>query len=331
MKNQLCLLVMLLVGKVLSAQEVFTPVQHYCKPGVTGKAPSKGILVEYGFYPGINLNAENAAANANDVNRYGRLRVKLKAPIIHKPSLSLLVGFNHYRERFNFSSIGADQANLFKNLDDRVLKSSELSVYVSKPLNHKFYLSFKLGAAFNVDYEKLIDFDQRYANYRFGAILGIKNRPDREIGIGVFVRRGFRNNNILPFFMYNRTFNKKWGIETVLPVKIMARYTFNTRNMILFGTEFGGRDYSIDIYDFSNSARNPTINHMQRSELSFSVEHLHQLSKWVWLSLKGGYVHHFNSRFTEANAANDSAAVSVAPRNGPFFKIGVFISPPRKK
>ena len=75
---------LLLVVSSLSAQEVFTPFENYCKPGVIRKSPSKGILLEYGLYPGINLNAENAAAgDRNDVNKYGRLRVKLKAPIIH--------------------------------------------------------------------------------------------------------------------------------------------------------------------------------------------------------------------------------------------------------
>ena len=129
--------------------------------------------------------------------------------------------------------------------------------------------------------------------------------------------------------MYNRTFNDKWGLEMVLPVKIKGRYSFNSSNVLLFGTEFNSLDYSIDIVDYAGGGTNSMINHMRRAEINGSVEFMHQFSKWFWWSIKGGYVHHLNSEFINPDVAND--VNFVAPENGPFIKVGLFVSPPRKK
>ena len=330
MKIQLSL-ALLFWAITLSAQdeETYIPVNNYCKPGVRWKAPSKGILIDYGIYPGINLKSEGAE-KTNQISLYSRTRYKLKIPIIHKESLSLLVGFNHYREQFDFSFIDAKHFDLFNSIDNRALKKSELAVYVNKPLNEKFYLSFKAGSSFNGDYDGLINFDNRYANHRIAAIFGFKNGPDRELGFGVFARKGFRNSRVLPFLFYNRTINEKWGYQIVLPVQVKVRYSINRKNIFLVGTDLKSQDYSIDLREINQD--DFQVIHMRRSDMSLSAEYFRQLGKWIWLSARGGYVYHFKTEFTrlDAYSAVDDNSLNALPSAGLFFKLGLFISPPRK-
>ncbi len=329
MKIQLCLfLLFLLVG--LSAQDGETDalMNSYCKPGVRWKAPSKGILIDYGIYPGINLKSEGAD-QTNQVSLYSRSRYKIKIPIIHKDFFNLLVGFNHYREQFDFSFIDAKHYDLFNSIDDRALKKSELSVYINKSLNEKFYLSFKAGSSFNGDYEGLINFDNRYANHRIAAVFGFKKGPDRELGFGMYARKGFRNTRVLPFLFYNRTINRKWGYQIVLPIQVKVRYSVDQKNIFLVGTDFKSQDYSLDLKELDQDEFQ--VMHMRRSDLSLSAEYFRQLGKWVWLSARGGYVYHFKTQFTRLDtySAVEDNSLNALPSAGPFFKFGLFISPPK--
>ena len=64
-----------------------------------------------------------------------RFTLKLKAPIIHKPNFTLLVGFSHYREEYRVTNPGNNDATILNNIDDRSLKSSRFSLYMIKPIN----------------------------------------------------------------------------------------------------------------------------------------------------------------------------------------------------
>ena len=329
LKIQLLSLVLLICCSITAQDpDIFTPVGDYCKPGIRWKAPSKGILIDFGIYPGTNIKAEGAE-ETNRLKNHIRSRYKLKVPIIHKDGISLLVGFNHYREQSDFSSIASKYYDLFRSIDNQVLKKSELGLYFNKALNEKFYLSFKISSSFNGDYDKLINFDNRYANHRIAAIFGYKKGPDEEIGFGIYAKKGFRNTRIYPIFLYNRTFNKKWGFHGVLPVQLRVRYSFSPKHILLTGTEYRSQDYSLDLIELNNDI--DQVMHMRRSEFSISSEYFHQLSKWVWMSLKGGYVYHFKTEFTRLNeySAVPDGNLAVRPSAGPFIKLGLFLSPPR--
>jgi Domain of unknown function (DUF6268) len=204
-----------------------------------------------------------------------------------------------------------------------------------KPLNEKFYLAFKGDVSFNGGYDGLIKFDERYLKYNIGLMLGVKPRPDLEWGIGVLFRSSFVRSSVpvLPFGIYNRTFNDKWGIETILPVSIKARYNINAKNLILFGPEYESRSYSLDRINRGNSNTGDFSEFfMKRSELKFAVSYQHQVSDWVWFNAQAGYSHNFNTSFTEIDLKGiELPAVIVAPADGVFFKVGVFVSPPKNK
>jgi len=333
MRFAICLFLSCLV-KFVSAQDlVLSPLGgSFCKPGVVGKSPSKGLVLDYTILPNIKVSPNKNGVTQNISSH--RFRFKVKVPIIHRPNFTFLLGFAHYREEYDVTNLSNGELSILNAINDRTLKSSRISLYLLKPINQKFYLALKGDVSFNGDYNGIINFDERYLKYNIGVLLGVKPKPTLEWAVGLLFRSSFIRSSVpvLPFGLYNRTFNEKWGIEAVLPVSIKARYNINEKNLILFGPEYESRSYSLDKINNGNSSNAYSEFFMKRSEVKFSVTYQHKISDWVWLNAQTGYSHNFNTSFTEIDYKGTALPVAIVfPTDGVFFKVGVFISPPKNK
>ncbi len=315
-----------------NAQElILTPlVEGFCKPGVVNKSPGKGISLEYFIQPNINLKSNLSPDESSKVGYNDRLRFKFKIPIIHKEKFSFLLGVDHQREEYEFDFIDNPTRYLFQSIDDKALKTSRLSAYALRPINNSLYLIAKGEATFNGDYDPLIKLDNRYAIYRGAVILGIKKYEHKEYGIGVMYSNGFRKNAVYPVLMYNHTFSPHWGIETVLPVRIQLRYNMTNKNMLLFGTDYKTRVYSLDV---ANEDQGDTdIFNMRRAEVQLGFTFKQQLHPWIWFDIKTGYLYNFTTRFDLSSPGKEriSDFITADPSSGPFLRLGLFLSPPKE-
>jgi len=334
MKAALSLCLLFLCCSILKSQDlILTPMgETFCKPGVINKSPSKGLVLEYGINPNIQFNSENTSAisvpTKVGVNR--RYKVKLKAPILNKEKFKLLIGWNYYGEEYSFDQIGQENAAIFNTINDKHLKSSRISLYMIRPINHQYYFAVKGVASFNGDYDGVINFDQRYTTYDVATIFGVKKRPNIEWGVGLLIRKNFLNTfPIVPFGIYNHTFNNKWGLQATIPTSLMGRYNFNDKNLILFGPQFDSRNYSIDVLNDNTGKLDPYT--MRRSDLRFSIRYNHNIKNWLWLEASTGYIRNFTTRFDDIDNPDNPEIIRVRPSNGPFFKFGLFLSPPKSK
>ena len=319
---------LLLTALLANGQENGAPVVEFCRPGCKGKAPGRGLELEYGIFPDVNRRSEVfSTVNGSKTERIERIKGKLKIPVIFKDHINLLVGVGHSRENYRSRGIDPVNATLLGDMDNRTLKSSELGVYFNRSLSKTVYWNLKMAAVFNGDYKGLISLDNRYANYQLGTVLGIKKREERELGIGLLVLKGFRKSGIYPFLMYNLTFNEHWGIETVLPVRIKGRYNFEIGRILTFSLEYSSDEYAMD---WSGNANNTaSVVHLKRARLEMVWEYQHQLSRWIWIYGKAGMTQPFNNRFSNvpSNGLNNGK-IHFRPVSGPFFNIGFFIAPP---
>ncbi len=335
MRFLICLCLSIFVKLSLAQDLVLSPIgESLCKPGVIGKSPSKGLSLDYTFLPNIKVYPYKNGMKGKNAQRVSsdRFNFKLKVPVIYKPGFTLLIGYAHYREEYNVSNLPNGEMSILNEIDDRSLKSNRLSLYMIKPINKKIYLAFKGDASFNGDYNGLMNFNDRFLKYNIGVLVGVKPRPNLEWGVGGLFRSSFVRSSVpvLPFGIYNQTFNDKWGLETVLPVTIKARYTINSKSLLLFGPEYESRSYSLE--KINNGNTNYTDNFMKRSELKFSIAYERQIGDWVWINAQTGYSHNFDTSFTAVDVKGVAMpSVVVAPTDGVFFKVGLFISPPKNR
>jgi len=330
MRNNLSAIITLLFclsakATLLVAQQDIPSVNDglFCKPGVINSSPGKGLLVEYGSAPISALHSYNSDSGQkrridDDVEQ---LLVKLKVPLVYKPGLTMLLGFEHSWERHELELPTNAENILLETLDNQTLKISRAAFYLLKPLNDKFYFGLRAGASFNGDYEGLIQTDDRFGVYRVAGLFGFKKREDLELGLGVLYNNSFRKEMVVPFLLYNQTFNEKWGIESVLPVNIKGRYNFNKKSLLLLGAEYVSNVYSMDI----ETPLEPTIYNFKSSGLLFSLDWQQRFTSWTWVSVQGGYAHSFDAVFENTVTSGE---VPITPAGGVFGRIGIFVSPP---
>ncbi len=301
-------------------------LEHYCQPGVEGKSAGKGISVEYGLFPSYKINADSDEKSHLQANEH--LLISFKIPVINKKRTKFLLGVRHFREAYDFGRIdnGVDQW-LFKNLENKTLKNTRLTAYLCRSITSKHYFGLKGEAVYTGDYKGLVNLDKRYRHLYLAGLLGVKPHAKKEWGLGVISRFGFRGNMVVPFLIYNQTFNDRWGVELTVPVKMMLRYNISEKSLFLSGLEFASRFYSVDFLE------TPTIGpvgqyNIQRSEAQLNIAYQQRISPWFWGELKMGYVR-YNPSIFEGVQSEEDISFEINASDGLFFKFGIFLSPPK--
>ncbi len=314
-------LVFLFVGitTMLGAQDIDLGKENACAmPGVTNKSPGKGLVCEYRFQPKYRM--DNLNGQSREVDHNSRFNFKLKIPVIIKPSLTVLGGIQYQQENYDFdeSSLGKTDL-LFSRLNNSSLRMTRVSFYVTKSLNEKFYLGFMSDAVYSGDYANLSEDLDRFASYRATVALGYKPNEKTEYGFGILYSQGLRRTNVLPAIYYNKTFNEKWGMELTLPVKLKARYNISPKSLLLFGSDFDSRTYSVNA-----SNEGEYIYLFRRGALSVNAVYQHQLKGWLWFQAQAGYNMSFNNRVDDLQSGE---VFRLNQSNAPFLSFGIFLSP----
>jgi len=295
-----------------------------CNPGVINKSPGKGLLVEYKLTSGGSFTPDEVAVgiSPSKVNSLDRLRLRLKIPCVIKPRFKVLVGIDHFREKYNFNFIQPAFAKQLNLVAGTPLKTTRFTGYVLQSLGENNYLGLQFRGAFSGNYDGFINTDKYYQQIRISGIWGIKKRDDLEWGIGLIYSDNFTRRIVLPFFLYNRTYNERWGIESAFPVSFLMRYNFTPRSLLLFGPELTSASYALrgeqqlatDDYFFKHT------------ELQFGAKYEQQIAPWVWANIHGGLQVNFDSQYEKAVDRNDLFEPDLI--TGAFLKIGLFLSPP---
>jgi hypothetical protein len=299
----------------------------YCKPGVRNKSKGKGIKINYTLNGGGKFKPEGEPLT-EPYSTFGKIHqfeLDIKAPIVRSESFKLAVGYEYYTEVYNFTRIGTDYEAAFRELDERHLKKNSLGIFMTKSFDEKHYAAFKASYSSHGDYAGIINFETRYSIYKAVAIFAIKPNEDFEWGIGLNVSESFRRTNIIPVVLLNKTFNDKWGFESILPAEINLRHNIDKDNLVLAGVEYESQSYRFGIPDGTNGDLDYAFNH---SEIIHSVKLEHRWSDWIWSKFKTGYRMNFSTDFD--SKAEGVPSFMVDPTNALFFEIGLFLSPPER-
>ena len=299
----------------------------FCKPGVTGKSRGKGVYFRYGLQGGFTQKVKGSEFSSK-VESISQFQAKVKIPLVNEPGVKALIGYENGFQHFEFDEEPADQpqSSIVDRINDRRLKTNKISIYITKSLNARIYTGIIARVNFRGDYDTYIDMNKGYRSYTFTGVMGLKPRENLEWALGInYTNRFFRTSDqILPFLVYNQTFNTKWGIESTLPAQFHVRYNLNPKELFLTGFKIQSFAYGLDVLDpeeqFPTSAyREITI------EFGSSFEK--QLSSWFWFKADAGINLPFRSEFL----ALENEFLNFKQRAGvrPYFNIGLFISPPK--
>ncbi|NJB86036.1 hypothetical protein GGR26_001804 [Lewinella marina] len=305
----------------------------WSRPGVRYRSQSRGVAIRYETQPQFAWKAgEGLKGGKQTVTHLEQFTFKFKIPLLNTPQNKLLLGYEWDTEKYFFSDPyrGFErQPTLFQLLDERRLKANKLSAYFTHSWDERFYTSARLRMSLNGDYQGLIDFGSIYRTYSAAAVYGKKVSPDEEWAVGITYSNNKARQIALPFFVYNRTFNPHWGIQTALPGQAYLRRNVGKElmNTFLLGATFDSRYYALNTEDRGNFSELGQF-FLRNNGVRAMLQYEHNLSAWVWAFGQAGYYLPVNTRFNPASDIDLDLETTVEAR--PFFRVGVFLAPPKE-
>lgn len=333
------LVILVVLPTLLFGQSKVADTSIYCNPRVDGMPPPTGISLSYERVMDYRIrtrsNVDYLKDGDGEVNYNRRIKFKFKVPIINKDYFKLTYGFHYSHEEFRFRDPENINYSLYKSLEDKSLKSLGSSFYFLFPRKNKTFYAVQVNLNLNGDYYRsdmdLTDFLKISA----GPIWGKKPHKNLMYGFGFAYSYTFGDPSLTPLIAYYHTFNKRWGVEALLPLEAKLRFNINEGSIWYLGAETSGASYNIGLDDPAlNGNKSVELRHSE-IKLRFSLDQ--QIHDFLWVSLQAGYRYNLNFNIAESNynrkATNFFEREYIAEsqlENAFYFNVSLNIKPPQK-
>ena len=313
--------------------------QEFATPSVVGQGPSKGLVAHLERLTDFSIKSETkngppSTANAT-VTKNSRAFIKGYIPAWNRPHLKVILGINYDREEFQFNR--PDNSVFFRNLEDKGLKVLGAQLAVIRPVDDVHWYIARVKGELNGDYTASELDVADYLKMSGEFIYGWKRTKYFSWGIGAQLSYTFGRQSIYPVILYNRTFNERWGVESLFPARVTFRYNVSDKTLL-----FGG--YTVDGLNYNIKLRQPLPNGMQtlilrETEFKPRLRLEREIYDFLWFGLEAGYRYNasFNTFDDEGNSGFSLFRKGTRPRiidntlgGAPYASIELFLVPPRK-
>lgn len=284
----------------------------------------KGIAVEYTLSAPYQMESDFPEKVVGTVKYEERFKVKYRIPVLLKDRWKVFLGHTFDRTRFVLDG-NFDNSSLVSAIDGVTLKGNRFSafgIFQRTPVE-SYTAAFTLSV--NGNYEKFADFSEQYRVYRFIGAYRRQTDLNNSWGVGIYYKNGFRSNTLLPFGLWNKTFNEKWGFEAILITEFHMRYNYDDNNIFLMGYEYKSQDYSVDInYEGKISAYE-----FKWPKIIFSGIWQHRFLPILWSEVRTGFQYNWEPS-TELDGREVPADNLHVRSHSLMFNVGLFLTPPDK-
>lgn len=344
MRHSLCLLALLgalILGCLPGVAQVNIPFPdeenlrlvrdgYFSTPGVRNGTAGRGIEISQELSGGFDWEPVDEELDSPErrVRLLQNLVIKFKAPIVNQDQFKLLFGYEWNREEYKLEpALEGAPRDIWSALDDHHLKTNKFSLYAVRSWNSRFYSTAVLRMSVNGDYAGWMDFGDHYRTYSALLAFGVKPNEDREWGFGLTFSHNDVRNIILPFFIFNRTFNDRWGLQSVLPAELYLRRNFGPTTTLLIGAEYDSKFYALNW----RTIPAPYLEgyYLRNGGVRVKAHLEQQVIPWIWIYGDAGVWLPLNSEFNLQS--NVDVTLKAEPASRPFVQVGIFLSPPKDK
>lgn len=331
LRNGLLCITTFLLSQGLLAQTK-QPAQKkkaFCNPLVAGQPSTKLLSLQYEMQPvhsgptkfPLSLSPTEYTTNSSPAHN---IRLNYSKNIVVKPKLYMSIAAGYWFSSFNVTNA---RNNAFANmLSQSRFHSITASSNIFKPLNEKNFILLNLSLELNGNGSSFEELSGKNLLAGGAAIYGWKKGFTRMWGVGFF--RGYRLGKVIhvPAILYNHAFNKKWGVDALLPARANFRYRSSPNTLWLMGYELEGTQFALQNSNslFANSF-------FQRGEIRPKIGLEKQLNKiWAFTMNTGLRV---NGRFDVSSDYNGKKILTASnPKPSIFVNAGIhLLSFPKKK
>lgn len=251
-------------------------------------------------------------------------KLKLAVPLKLKGRSKMGLQLKYYQQRFEFEDENYRNTNdLFAYLSNQTFINTGARFIYKRNHSDTECISFVAGAELHSD-EFVLKANSAiyYANATY-----IKDLSSRKkLGYGLYVGNSLGRFSILPLFIYENRFARKWTLDMVLPKSISLRHSLNNKTFVSAKAEFKGWRYNL-----SNTI--PDIDRdftLRRRDLQFSLAYEREIHDWLWLGVETGYNKNLQYVLTNPGEGARNAVNRLSTKDATFLKFSIFVVPPKK-
>ena len=331
-KCYLLLLALLCIGQQVQAQGPETEtLQEFATPNVIGMGKSKGISIGYERLPQFNIDSESdnprIGNGSGHVRRNNRFFVRAFGPVVNKPQTKLILGFDYKFEEYNFDNVTPGAYSLYENLEDKNLKSIGLQLaYLHSIDAARFYL-IRIKGELNGDYTQHNINIANYFKTTIDVAYGWKRAPTYALGIGAEIGYTFGRKSIYPGILFNKTFNEKWGVESIFPANVKVRYNLNDKTLFYGGYRVEGAAYTLQVQDPPLSEFEKI--ELRRTDIKAMLRMEREIYDFLWFAVEGGFRQYYRNRvFDDIGSRNELISNDLGGAG--YIGVELFAVPPRR-
>jgi Domain of unknown function (DUF6268) len=295
-----------------------------CNPLVIGQIPKKALSLHYDYQTSFtNDFVEQYATNSavqrtNKVNNVQAVRANFNKNLIVKPKLYMSMDIGYWYSRF--AAEPSNPATVFANqINGAEFHSFTATANIFKPLSNRHFLLVYLSAELNGNGRAFTKLGAQNLFGGGGVLYGWKKGLNSMKAIGLL--RAYRLGRVVhvPAFLMNHNFNKKWGLEMLLPARATFRYAPNAKSFILLGYDLEGGQFA-----FAAPGSPMDNSFFQRGEIRPRLGYEGSLSKNCRFTVNAGL--RINGRFVFAdNYDGKNLLVDNLPTSSLFANVGLHI------
>ncbi|MFT2009108.1 DUF6268 family outer membrane beta-barrel protein [Pontibacter sp. 13R65] len=330
----LCLITgpLLLLSQLVRAQAIEPEEEkHYANPSVEGMPRGRGVVIGYERLPQFDIDSRSD--NPTIGNGTGRVRrnnkwdMRLMAPVLNKPRTKLLVGVTYNVEEFNFENVEPSSYSLYRYLEDRDLKSLGLQVAFLRSIDEERFYLIRAKGELNGDYtQKDINITD-YLKTTVDLAYGWKKSPYFSWGVGAQLGYTFGRRRVYPGVLYNRTFNDKWGVESIFPANFRVRRNISEKTILYGGYRLEGASYNMYV-NITPLSQFQDIE-LRRTDIKALLRLEQEIYDFLWFSIEGGFRQYYRNRIYDVIGSRDELINNDLAGAG-YIGVELYLVPPRR-
>lgn len=306
-------------------------LDEYASPGVRGMGKPRGVVVSYERLPQFDIDSESddpsIGHGQGHIRRHNKFSVRALAPVMNKPRTKLILGIEYELEEFNFDGLTESSYALYRYLEDKNLKSVGLQLAYLHSLNQRNFYLIRVKGELNGDYTHD---DVNIADYFKATVdvaYGWKKTPDYSIGIGFQWGYVFGRQRIYPGILYNRTFNPKWGVESIFPANARLRYNANEKTLFYAGYRLEGGSYNLYVDEPPLSKFKDL--ELRRTDIKGLLRMEREIYDFLWFAVEGGFRQYYRHRLFDEVGSRDELIKNDLAGAG-YVGVELYLVPPRR-
>ncbi|TXK36804.1 hypothetical protein FVR03_16820 [Pontibacter qinzhouensis] len=321
-----------LLSQFVSAQAIEPKEDKiYANPSVEGMPRGRGVVIGYERLPQFDIESrtddQSIGNGSGRVRRNNKWDMRLMAPVLNKPQTKLIVGVTYNVEEFNFENMEPSTYSLYRYLEDRDLKSLGLQVAFLRSIDEeKFYL-IRLKGELNGDYTQENINITDYLKTTIDMAYGWKKSPHFAWGVGAQFGYTFGRRRLYPGIMYNRTFNDKWGVESIFPANLRFRRNVSEKTILYAGYRLEGASYNLYVNQ-PPLAQFEDIE-LRRTDIKALLRLEQEIYDFLWFSVEGGFRQYYRNRIYDVVGSRDELINNDLAGAG-YVGVELYLVPPRR-